>query len=100
MHNTLLFAPVAITTGVGEKTEISSLSEMRDFLDSWPPSRRRLSYGAVVKACEAARSGQCSPKAAREAFAAFATGAGILWRAETQIISVKPVAHGFGGFAI
>ncbi|MEQ1956082.1 DUF982 domain-containing protein [Mesorhizobium sp. CN2-181] len=100
MHNTLLFAPVAITTGLGEKTEISSLSEMLDFLNDWAPAMRRLSYGAAVKACEAARSGQCSPKAAREAFVAFATGAGILCRAETQIISVKPVAHGFGGFAI
>ncbi|MFI0844461.1 DUF982 domain-containing protein [Mesorhizobium sp. IMUNJ 23232] len=100
MHNTLLFAPVAITTGLGEKTEISSLSEMREFLNEWAPARRRLSYGAAVKACEAARSGQCSPKAAREAFVAFAAGAGILWREEPKFIVVKPVAHGFGGFAI
>lgn len=100
MHNTLLFAPVAITTGLDEKTEISSLSEMRDFLDRWVPARRRLSYGAAVKAWEAARSGQCSPKEAREAFAAFAAEAGILWREEPRYIVVKPVAHGFGGFAI
>ncbi|WP_442580682.1 DUF982 domain-containing protein [Mesorhizobium sp. ASY16-5R] len=100
MHNTLLFAPVAISTAPGEKMEISSLSEIRDFLDGWAPSRRRLSYGAAAKACEAARSGQCSPKAAREAFVAFAQGAGILWKGETQWMSVKPVAHGYGGFAV
>ena len=100
MHNTLLFAPVAITAGVSEKIEIASLSEMKDFLDGWAPSRRRLSYGAAVKACEAARSGHCSPKAAREAFIAFAQGAGILWREETKYIVVKPVAHGYGGFAL
>lgn len=100
MHNTLLFAPVAIDTGIGQKIEISSLSEMRDFLEGWEPSRHRLSYGAAVKACEAARSGQCSPKAAREAFVAFALCAGILWREESKLIIVKPVAHGYGGFAI
>lgn len=40
MDNTLLFAPVTIKSGVGGKIDLSSLSEMRDFLEGWEPSRR------------------------------------------------------------
>ncbi|MFI0847503.1 DUF982 domain-containing protein [Mesorhizobium sp. IMUNJ 23232] len=57
MHNTLLFGPVMISMTPGEKIEISSLSEMRDFLEAWPPARRGLSYGTAAEGCEARGQG-------------------------------------------
>jgi hypothetical protein len=100
MHATLMIKPVGLSVGLGHKREISSLSEMHEFLNEWAPSRRRLTYGAAVKALEAARSGECSPQAAREAFVAFAQNAGILWADDKDFVTVKPVVHGFGGYAI
>ena len=72
---------------------------MHEFLTEFPPSRRRLSYGAAVKACEAARAGEISVDAARDALITFAATAGILWPPVQPIISVKPVARGYGGYA-
>ncbi|TIX53447.1 MAG: DUF982 domain-containing protein, partial [Mesorhizobium sp.] len=50
MHDTMLFTPVAVTVGAGHKRIIASLFDMHEFLTEFPPSRRRLSYGAAVKA--------------------------------------------------
>jgi len=58
-----------------------------------------LSYGTAVKACEAASAGEISTEAARDALITFAVMAGVLWPAAAPIISVKPVARGYGGYA-
>jgi hypothetical protein len=99
MHDAMFFTPVAVTVGAGHKRMLSSLFEMHDFLTEFPPSRRRLSYGAAVKACEAARAGEISADAARDALITFAVTAGVLWPTVQPIISVKPVARGYGGYA-
>jgi len=52
-----------------------------------------------VKACEAARNGEISAEAARDALITFAVTAGVLWPSELPVVSVKPVARGYGGFA-
>ena len=98
MYDRMFFTPVAVGVGAGHKRLIASLSGMHEFLTEFPPSRRRLSYGAAVKACEAARAGDISAEAARDALITFAATAGILWPSD-QIVSVKPVARGQGGFA-
>ncbi|PBC11334.1 DUF982 domain-containing protein [Mesorhizobium sp. WSM3859] len=97
MHDRIVFAPVAVSVGAGHKRVIASLSAMREFLTEFPPSRRRLSYGAAVKACEAARAGEISAESARDALITFAMTAGIL--SDQPIVSVKPVARGYSGFA-
>lgn len=56
-------------------------------------------FGAAVKACEAARGGEISIEAARDALITFAVTAGILWPPVQPAVSVKPVARGFGGYA-
>ncbi|RWM22811.1 MAG: DUF982 domain-containing protein [Mesorhizobium sp.] len=99
MHDKTFFTPVAVTVGAGHKRMIASLFEMHEFLTEFPPSRRRLSYGAAVKACEAARAGEISPEAARDALITFAVAAGILWPSAQPAASVKPVARGYGGYA-
>lgn len=99
MRNQMFFTPVAVSAGLGIRREIASLSEMHEFLTEWEPSRRRISYGAAVAAVEAARAGEISVAAARDAFITFANTAGVLWPEVQPIISVKPVARGFGGFA-
>ena len=99
MHDRMFFTPVAVTVGAGHQRMIASLSEMHEFLTEFPPSRRRLSYGAAVKACEAASAGEISTDAARDALITFAVTAGVLWPAAAPIISVKPVARGYGGYA-
>jgi len=99
MHDAMFFTPVAVSVGAGHKRMLASLFEMHDFLTEFPPSRRRLSYGAAVKACEAARAGKISTEAARDALITFAVTAGILWPPVQPIISVKPVARGYGGYA-
>ncbi|MGX9181342.1 DUF982 domain-containing protein [Mesorhizobium sp. BHbdii] len=99
MHDPMLFTPVAVTVGAGHKRIIASLFDMHEFLTEFPPSRRRLSYGAAVKACEAARAAEISPEAARDAMITFAAAAGILWPSAQPAVSVKPVARGQGGYA-
>ncbi|RWH71492.1 DUF982 domain-containing protein [Mesorhizobium sp.] len=99
MHDRMFFTPVALSVGAGHKRMIASLFDMHDFLTEFPPSRRRLSYGAAVKACEAARAGEIPAEAARDALITFAVTAGILWPSDQPIVSVKPVARGYGGFA-
>ena len=99
MHDRMFFIPVAVTVGAGHKRMLASLFDMHEFLTEFPPSRRRLSYGAAVKACEAARAGEISIEAARDALISFAMTAGILWSEAAPVISVKPVARSFGGFA-
>jgi hypothetical protein len=91
--------PVAVAIMGCHRRDIRSLSDMHEFLTEWPPSQRRMSYGAAAKACAAARAGEISPEAAREAFVQFAETAGILWPEVSPIISVKPVARGYAGFA-
>ncbi|RAZ83148.1 DUF982 domain-containing protein [Mesorhizobium hawassense] len=98
MHDRMFFTPVALSVGAGHKRMIASLFEMHDFLTEFPPSRRRLSCGAAVKACEAARSGDIPAEAARDALITFAATAGVLWPSDQPVISVKPVARGYGGF--
>lgn len=98
MHDRTFSTPVALTVGAGYKRTIASFSEMHEFLTEFPPSRRRLSYGAAVKACEAARAGEISAEAARDALITFAVTAGILWPAAQPAVSVKPVARGLGGY--
>ncbi|MER9723806.1 MULTISPECIES: DUF982 domain-containing protein [unclassified Mesorhizobium] len=100
MHDAMFFTPVAVSVGAGHKRMLASLFEMHDFLTDFPPSRRRLSYGAAVRACEAARAGEISTEAARDALITFAVTAGILWPAVQPAVSVKPVAHGYGGYAV
>ena len=99
MYDRTFFTPVALSVGTGHKRMIASLFDMHDFLTEFPPSRRRLSYGAAVKACEAARSGEISVEAARDALITFAVTAGVLWPSEQPVVWVKPVARGYGGFA-
>lgn len=99
MYDRMFFTPVALSVGAGHKRMITSLADMHEFLTEFPPSRRRLSYGAAIKACEAAREGEISTEAARDALITFAATAGILWPADQPVISVKPVARGYGGFA-
>ncbi|RWO08435.1 MAG: DUF982 domain-containing protein [Mesorhizobium sp.] len=99
MHDKTFFTPVAVTVGAGHKRMIASLFDMHEFLTEFPPSRRRLSYGAAVKACEAARAGEISPEAARDALITFAVSAGILWHSAQPAVSVKPIARGQGGYA-
>src|SRR5438445_10659959 len=98
MHDRMFFTPVAVSVGAGHKRVIASLSGMRELLIEFPPSRRRLSYGAAVKACEAARAGETSAESARDAVITFAVSAGILWPSDQSIVSVKPVARGHSGF--
>jgi len=98
MHDRMFFTPVAVSVGAGHKRVIASLSGMRELLIEFPPSRRRLSYGAAVKACEAARAGEISAESARDALITFAVSAGILWPSDQSIVSVKPVARGHSGF--
>ncbi|TIT78639.1 MAG: DUF982 domain-containing protein, partial [Mesorhizobium sp.] len=52
MHDRFFLTPVAVSVGAGRKRMIASLSDMHEFLTEFPPSRRRLSYGAAAKACE------------------------------------------------
>ena len=99
MHDRMLFTPVALTVGASHKRMITSLFDMHEFLTEFPPSRRRQSYGAAVKACEAARAEEISVDAARDALIAFAVTAGILWPTAQPAVSVKPVARSFGGYA-
>ncbi|RRI06006.1 DUF982 domain-containing protein [Mesorhizobium tamadayense] len=99
MHDRMLFTPVAVSVGGGHKRMIASLSDMHEFLTEFPPSRRRVSYGAAVKACEAARAGEISAEAARDTLIAFAVTAGIVWPQDQPTVSVKPVARGQSGFA-
>ncbi|MDX8448354.1 DUF982 domain-containing protein [Mesorhizobium captivum] len=99
MHDRMFFTPVAVSVGAGHKRMIASLSGMHEFLTEFPPSRRRLSYGAAAKACEAARAGDISAESARDALITFAMTAGILWPADQPIVSVKPAARGHSGFA-
>jgi hypothetical protein len=99
MHDRMFSTPVDLSVGAGHRRMIASLFDMHDFLTEFPPSRRRLSYGAAVKACEAARSGAISAEAARDALIAFAVTAGVLWASEQPVVSVKPVARDYGGFA-
>ncbi|OHV86826.1 DUF982 domain-containing protein [Mesorhizobium sp. ORS 3428] len=99
MYDRTSFTPVAVSVGAGHKRMLASLSDMHEFLTEFPPSRRRLSYGAAVKACEAARAGKISAESARDAMINFAVTAGILWPSDQPIVSVKPVARGYGGFA-
>ncbi|UCI06568.1 DUF982 domain-containing protein [Mesorhizobium sp. B1-1-8] len=93
MYDRMFFTPVAISVGAGHKRMIASLFDMHDLLTDFPPSRRRLSYGAAVKACEAARAGEISPEAARDALITFAVTAGMLWPVDQPVVSVKPVAR-------
>ncbi|MER9577210.1 DUF982 domain-containing protein [Mesorhizobium sp. M0189] len=51
------------------------------------------------KGCEAARAGEISAEAARDALITFAVTAGILWPAAQPAVSVKPVVRGLGGYA-
>ena len=99
MQDRMFFTPVSVSAGLGARREVASLSEMHEFLTEWEPSRRRVSYGAAVAAMEAARAGQLSVAAARDAFITVANAAGILWPEAQQVLSVKPVARGPGGFA-
>jgi hypothetical protein len=99
MYDRMFFTPVAVSVGAGHKRMIASLFDMHDFLTEFPPSRRRLSYGIAVKACEAARNGEIPVEAARDALITFGATAGILWPSEQPAVSVKPVARGYGGFA-
>lgn len=99
MHDRMFFTPVAVSVGAGHKRLITSLVDMHEFLTEFSPSRRRLSYGAAVMAYEAARDGNISTEAARDALITFAATAGVLWPDDRPIITVKPVARGYGGFA-
>ncbi|RWM07877.1 MAG: DUF982 domain-containing protein [Mesorhizobium sp.] len=99
MYDGMFFAPVALSVGAGHRRMIATLSDMHVFLTEFPPSRRRLSYGAAVRACGAARSGEISAESARDALVTFAVTAGILWPADQPIVSVKPVARAHSGFA-
>jgi hypothetical protein len=99
MHDRMFFTPVAISVGAGHKRMIASLFDMHEFLTEFPPSRLRLSYGATVRACEAARAGEISAEAARDALITFAVTTGVLWPSDQPVVSVKPVARGYGGFA-
>ena len=75
----LLRAPVAIAVGAGFRREITSLSEMQNFLKEWPPVARGSNYKAAISACEAVRAGEVKLDAARRAFMRFAQQAGIVW---------------------
>ncbi|RUU04412.1 DUF982 domain-containing protein [Mesorhizobium sp. USDA-HM6] len=99
MHDRMFFTPVAVSVGAGHRRMIASLSDMHEFLTEFPPSRRRLSYGAAVRACEAARAREISAESARDALITFAVTAGILWPAGQPIASVKSAARGHSGLA-
>ncbi|KUM27064.1 hypothetical protein AU467_17800 [Mesorhizobium loti] len=99
MRDRMFFTPVAVSVGAGHKRMIASLSDMHEFLTEFPPSRRRLSYGAAVRACEAARAEEIAAESARDALITFAVTAGILWPADQPIVSVKPAVRGHSGFA-
>ncbi|AZO08918.1 MULTISPECIES: DUF982 domain-containing protein [unclassified Mesorhizobium] len=96
MYDRMFFTPVAVSVGAGHKRMIASLSEMHEFLTEFAPSRRRLSYGAAAKACEAARAGEIPAEAARDALITFAVTAGILWPADLPPVAVT---RGHDGFA-
>ena len=99
MHDKLFSAPVAVSVGVGVRRDLYSLADMHEFLIEWSPSRRRISYGAAVKACEAAIAGDISPASARDALTAFAETAGILWPDGLLPVAINPAARSYAGVA-
>ncbi len=74
-----LQAPVAIAVGAGFKREITSLTEMQNFLKEWPLASQGESLAKALRACEAARSGEIDLDRARQAFLVFARKARIEW---------------------
>lgn len=99
MHTKLMFDPIAVSVGPGHRRELSTLSELHQFMDEFDPSRRGKAYGATARAVEAARTGEGSIEQASAAFLTFAKAAGILWPDDGSIY-VKPSVQGFGGYAM
>lgn len=99
MHTKLMFDPIAVSVGPGHRRELSTLSELHQFVDEWEPSRRGKTYEAAARAVEAARTGEGSIEQASAAFLAFAKAAAILWPDDGSIY-VKPSVQGFGGHAM
>lgn len=99
MHTKLMFDPIAVSVGPGHRRELSTLSELHQFVDGWEPSRRGKAYQTAARTVEAARTGEGSVEQASAAFLTFAKAAGILWPDDGSIY-VKPSVQGFGGYAM
>jgi len=91
----LFRAPVAVSVGC----EIDSISEAREFLMDWTPSRRGKIYDAAVKACDYAEAGYVTTEQARQAFLTFAENAGILCSGIDYGMAARAVTRSYGGFA-
>ncbi len=75
MHTKLMFDPIAVSVGPGHRRELSTLSELHQFMDEFDPSRRGKAYGATARAVEAALTGEGSIEQASAAFLTFAKAA-------------------------
>jgi hypothetical protein len=99
MHEKLFYAPVSIKLGEGVDTQIVSLSDMEQFLESWPEFRRGKLYQMAVKAHSAARDGYITMDQARRALVTFVEATGMLRSELEQAVSSRAVVRGYGGFA-
>ncbi len=78
MRNDLFLSPVPVLAGSAGRRDIASLSDMHEFLTSWPQSRHCDIYRTALRACQAAQAGHLTTEQARRAFVEFAKMSRIL----------------------
>ncbi len=98
MDDMRLQIPVAIAVGAGFKRDIATLAEMQNFLKEWPQARRGKIYDTALRACEMARAGHLTRDQARQAFAAFAETAGIVWTGIDPVTALRMAKTGSGRY--
>jgi hypothetical protein len=99
MHDKLFYAPVSIKLGEGVDTQIVSLSDMEQFLQTWPEFRRGKLYNMAVKAHEAARDGYITMDQARRALVTFVDATGLLRSDMEQSVTTSSLSRGYSSFA-
>lgn len=99
MQDKLFYAPISLNLGEEIDSQITSLSDMESFLQSWPARRRGELYQIALKACETAQQGYITTDQARHALVTFAEAVGVLRTDLEPEIASRTVVRGYGGFA-
>lgn len=64
--------PVTVAVGLSGSRDLSTIEDILDFLDEWPPARRGPIRESVRRLCLAVHADEATAEEAREAFVAFA----------------------------
>ncbi len=64
--------PVTVAVGLSGSRDLTTIEDILEFLEEWPPARRGPIRESVRRLCLAVHAGEATPDEAREAFVAFA----------------------------